>query len=115
MPRVKRGTSHAARRKRLLSKTKGYRWGRKNTIRAAKTAVNKAGAHALSDRRKKKRDARSLWTIRINAACRANGLSYSRFIKLLKDNKVEADRKVLSELAAKQPKAFANILEQIKK
>ncbi|NUM25688.1 MAG: 50S ribosomal protein L20 [Candidatus Buchananbacteria bacterium] len=115
MPRVKRGTSHAARRKRLLKKTKGYRWSRRNTIRAAKTAVNKAGTHALRDRRKKKRDNRSTWTIRINAACRANGLTYSKFIKLLKDNKIEADRKALSQLAEKQPKAFAKIVEQIKK
>ncbi len=115
MPRVKRGTTHVAKRKRVLSKTKGYKWGRKKIGRLAKTAAKKAGAQALSDRRKKKRVNRSLWLIKINAACRENGLSYSKFIKLLKDNQIEIDRKVLAEMAAKQPKAFKQVVEQIKK
>jgi len=115
MPRVKRGTSHTKKRKRLLKQTKGYKWGRKNTIRAAKTAVKKAGAHAFADRRKKKRVNRSLWLIKINAACRENDLTYSKFINLLKVNKIETDRKVLAELAVKVPKAFSKIISEVKK
>ena len=115
MPRVKRGKTHVARRKRLLELTKGYRWGRKKNIRVAKTAVNKAGTHALRDRRKKKRVNRSLWLIRINAACRQHDLTYSKFVKLLKDNKIEVDRKVLAQIAAEQPKVFSGIVKQVKK
>ena len=115
MPRVKRGTTHVAKRKRLMKQTKGYRWGRKNTLKLAKTAVNKAGVHAFTDRRKKKRVNRGLWQIQINAACRENGVTYSRFIDLLKKNKIELDRKVLSQLANKSPKAFAAIIAQVKK
>ncbi len=115
MPRVKRGKSHVARRKRLLKKTKGYRWGRKKTVRAAKTAIAKAGTHALRDRRKKKRTNRALWSIKINAASRQNNLNYSKFIKLLKDSKIELDRKVLAQIAASQPKVFSGIVDKIKK
>ncbi|MFA6214978.1 MAG: 50S ribosomal protein L20 [Patescibacteria group bacterium] len=115
MPRVKRGKAHVARRKRLLAKTKGYRWSRKSSIKAAKTAIRKAGVHAYTDRKKKKRVNRALWQIQINAASRSNGLSYSKFINLLKVNKIELDRKVLAELAGKNPKAFAVMVGQIKK
>jgi large subunit ribosomal protein L20 len=115
MPRVKRGTTHVARRKRLLKQTKGYRWGRKNTVRAAKTAINKAGQHAFRDRKVKKRVNRGLWQIKINAAVRKHDLSYSRFIKLLKEAKIEIDRKVLAELAAKHPAVFDAIIAEVKK
>lgn len=115
MPRVKRGKTHVQKRKRLLKQTKGYRWGRKNVIRLAKTAINKAGVHAYTDRRKKKRVNRGLWQIQINAACRQNGLTYSKFINRLKKNKIELDRKILSQLANKSPKAFAAIVAQVKK
>ena len=115
MPRVKRGTTHVAKRKRLLSQAKGFKWGRKKTIRLAKTAVVKAGAHAFKDRRLKKRTNRSLWQIKINAAVRNYDLSYSKFINLLKINKIELDRKVLSELAVKQPKVFEKIVAEVKK
>lgn len=115
MPRVKRGKTHVARRKSLLAKTKGYRWGRKNTLRLAKTAVLKAGVHAYRDRKKKKRVNRALWQIQINAACRQHDLSYSKFINLLKVNKIELDRKVLAELAGKQPAVFAKIIAEVKK
>ncbi len=115
MPRVKRGTSHVARRKSLLKDAKGFKWGRKKTIRLAKTAVTKAGAHAFVDRRKKKRVNRSLWQIKINAACRKHDLTYSKFINLLKVNKIELDRKVLSELAVKLPKSFEAIIKEVKK
>ncbi|MFA6391623.1 MAG: 50S ribosomal protein L20 [Patescibacteria group bacterium] len=115
MPRVKRGTAHVKRRKNLLARTKGYKWGRKKKIKEAKTAVLKAGAHAFRDRRAKKRSARSVWQIRINAAVREEGLSYSKFIDLLKKSKVEIDRKVLSELAQKNPEVFKAIVKLVQK
>lgn len=115
MPRVKRGKAHVARRKRLFAQTKGFRWGRKNTIKAAKTAINKAGAHAYRGRKEKKRVNRALWQIQINAACRQHNLSYSKFINLLKKNKIELDRKVLAEMAGKQPAVFAKIVSEVKK
>src|SRR3989338_7702463 len=115
MPRVKRGKTHIARRKRLLEKTKGFKWGRKKTIKLAKTAVFKAGVHAYRDRRKKKRTNRALWQIKINAASREHGLNYSKFIGLLKKNKIELDRKVLAEIAEKHPKVFEKIVAEVKK
>ncbi|MFA5022395.1 MAG: 50S ribosomal protein L20 [Patescibacteria group bacterium] len=115
MPRVKRGKTHVAKRKRLFAKVKGYRWGRKNTLKLAKTAVLKAGVNAYRDRKRKKRVNRALWQIQINAACREQGLSYSKFINLLKVNKIELDRKVLADLANKKPKAFTQLLTSVKK
>ena len=115
MPRVKRGKVRTKKRRALLKQTKGYKWGRKNLTRQAKTAVMKAGAHALRDRRIKKRVMRGLWQIRLNAAVRQYDLSYSGFINLLKKNKIELDRKILSELAQKNPEIFAKIIEQVKK
>ncbi|OIO45975.1 MAG: 50S ribosomal protein L20 [Parcubacteria group bacterium CG1_02_37_51] len=114
MPRVKRGTSHAKKRKRLRKEAKGFKWGRKTTIRLAKTAVTKAGAHAFVDRRKKKRVMRRLWQTRLNAAVRQYDLTYSKFIDLLKKNSIELDRKVLSEIAVKQPDIFKKIIDQLK-
>ncbi len=114
MPRVKRGKTHLRKRKRLYQQAKGYKWGRKKTIRLAKTAVIKAGVYAYRDRRNKKRFNRGLWQITINAAVRPQGLSYSKFINLLKKNKIELDRKVLAELAIKQPKVFEAIVKEIK-
>ena len=101
MPRVKRGMSHVKKRRNLLKDVKGYRWGRKNLIKLAKTARTKAGAHAYVDRRKKKRTMRGLWQIKIGAFVREHGLSYSRFIDLLKKNKVSLDRKILADLERK--------------
>lgn len=115
MPRVKRGTTHVARRKRLLSKTKGYKWGRKKLVRAASTAVNKAGQHAYKSRKQKKRDNRRTWMVQLNAAVRQYDLSYSKFIDLMKKKKIEADRKVLSQLARTAPEAFGKFVETIKK
>jgi len=115
MPRVKRGTTHVKKRKKLLKEAKGFKWGRKKSIKLAKTAVTKAGANAYRDRKLKKRTARQLWQIRLNAAVRKYDLSYSKFIDLLKENKIELDRKVLSEIAQKNPEIFAKIIDQIKK
>jgi len=114
MPRVKRGVQHVKRRRKLLAKVKGFRWRRKSSIKLAKEAVVKAGTHAYIDRRKKKRTNRGLWQIRINAFVRDHGLSYSRFIHLLKISGIELDRKILAELAVKQKPVLEKIIEQIK-
>jgi len=114
MPRVKRGTTHVKRRRKLLKAVKGYKWGRKNLIRLAKTAETKAGAHAFMDRRKKKRTRRALWQIKINAFARENGLPYSRLIFLFKKNKIELDRKVLADLAENNKTVLKKIISEIK-
>ena len=115
MPRVKRGTIHVKKRRKLLSKAKGYKWGRKNLIKQAKEATVKAGAHAFVDRKKKKRTRRALWQIKIGAFVRENGLSYSKFINLLKQNKIELDRKVLADLSENNKTVLKKIIEDIKK
>ena len=114
MPRVKRGKTHLKKRKKLLKTAKGYKWGRKRLIKQAKTAVTKAGPHAYKGRKLKKRDNRSLWQIKINAAVREQGLSYSKFIDKLKKAKIELDRKVLADLAENHPKVFKAIIKEIK-
>ena len=114
MPRVKRGTIHTKKRRKLLKQAKGYKWGRKNLIRLAKTAAIKAGAHAYVGRKKKKRVNRGLWQIKINAFAREHDLTYSQFINLLKKNKVEINRKILADLAIKNKKILEKIITQIK-
>ncbi len=115
MPRVKRGTTHVKKRRKLLKDVKGYKWGRKNLIKLAKTARTKAGAHAYVDRRKKKRTMRALWQIKIGAFVREKGISYSRFINLLKKNKVEIDRKILADLAVNNKKVLTSIIAKLSK
>lgn len=114
MPRVKRGTQHVKRRKSLLKRVKGYRWGRKSKIRLARPAMLKAGQYAFRDRRAKKRTFRNLWNLKINAAVREYGLSYSRFIGMLKAAKIGLDRKVLAQMAEKYPQMFAKVVETAK-
>lgn len=114
MSRVKRGKSHLKKRRKLLKKAKGYRGGRKSKIKLAKTAVRKAGVYAYRDRRTKKRQARALWQIKINAACRENNLSYSKFINILKNNKIGLDRKILAELAENYPQTFSEIVKMVR-
>ena len=114
MPRVKRGVTARARHKKVLSQAKGYRGRRKNVYRIAKQAVMKAGQYAYRDRRAKKREFRRLWIARINAASRALGLTYSRFVAGLKKAKIEVDRKVLADLAVNDPAAFGSIVNQVK-
>lgn len=114
MPRVKRGVIHGKKRARILKLTKGYRWGRKNLIKQAITATHLAGAHALADRRKKKRVNRALWQIKINAALRTEGLSYSKFIHALKEKNIQLDRKVLSKIAQDYPEVFKAIISSTK-
>jgi len=115
MTRVKRGKTKLAKRKRLLKHAKGFKWARKSKLRAAREALMHAWTYQFRDRKARKRDFRRLWQIRINAATRAQGISYSNFAHLLKENKVELDRKVLSELAMKNPEVFEKIVEKVKK
>ena len=115
MPRVKRGMIHVKKRRKLHKANKGYKWGRKNLIKVAKTARTKAGAHAYVDRRKKKRTNRALWQIKINAFVREFDLSYSKFIAALKTNKIEIDRKILADLAVNHPVTLVNLINKIKK
>jgi large subunit ribosomal protein L20 len=114
MSRVKRGVTAHAKHKKTLSKAKGYFGRRKNTIRAAKAAVDKAMQYAYRDRKNRKREFRALWIQRINAAVREHGLTYSRFISGLITAGVEVDRKVLSDLAISEPAAFAAFVEKAK-
>lgn len=113
MPRVKRGTMHVKKRRKLLKQVKGYKWGRKKLIKLAKTAQTKAGAHAFRDRRKKKRTNRALWQIKINAFVREQGFSYSKFIDALKKNNIELDRKVLADLSVNNKKVLIKIMEEV--
>ena len=112
MPRVKRGVTAHARHKKILKLAKGFRGRRKNVFRIAKQAVMKAGQYAYRDRRQRKRQFRTLWIARINAAARELGLTYSVFMNGLKKAAIEIDRKVLADLAVFDKPAFAAIAEQ---
>ena len=114
MTRVKRGTVRIKKRKRLLKHAKGFRWRRKNVYRLAKEAVRHAWANMYVGRKQKKRNFRQLWNVQINAACRDNDMSYSKFIYALKQNKVELDRKVLAEMAIENPEVFRQLVEKVK-
>ena len=114
MPRIKRGVTTRQKHKRLLDQAKGYRGRRKNTIRIARQAVEKAGQYAYRDRKVKKRNFRALWIQRINAAVRAEGLTYSQFMHGLKLAGVELDRKVLADIAMHEGEAFSAIIAQAK-
>lgn len=114
MVRVKRGTTKNKRKKGILKHTKGFRWGRKSKYKQAKEALLHAFVYSYRDRRNKKRDMRALWQTKINAACRKNGLSYSKFIHSLKENKIELDRKALADLAENNPEIFKEIVEKTK-
>ena len=114
MARIKRGTTSRARHNRVLEDAKGY-WGRrKNTIRIARQAVEKAGQYAYRDRRVRKRNFRALWIQRINAAVRAEELTYGRFMHGLKLAGIDLDRKVLADLAMHQPAAFSAVVARSK-
>ncbi len=115
MARVKRGVTAHAKHKKVLKKAKGYYGRRKNTIRTAKQAVDKANQYAYRDRKARKRNFRSLWVQRINAAAREHGLTYARLVDGLTKAGIEVDRKVLSDMAINQPQAFAAVVEQAKK
>lgn len=106
---------HTKRRKNILKRAKGFMWGRKKRIKLAKTAVTKAGVYAYRDRQKKKSEFRSLWQVRLNAAVRPYGISYSKFIDTLKKKNVALDRKILATLAADHPDAFKAFMKQVVK
>ncbi|HLH12927.1 MAG TPA: 50S ribosomal protein L20 [Methylovirgula sp.] len=114
MARVKRGVTSHAKHKKTLKAAKGFYGRRKNTIRTAKAAVDRAMQYATRDRKTRKREFRALWIQRLNAATREFGLTYSRFIDGLNRAGVEIDRKVLSDLAIREPAAFKAIVEQAK-
>ncbi|WP_102960394.1 50S ribosomal protein L20 [Mangrovicella endophytica] len=114
MARVKRGVTSHAKHKKVLKQAKGFYGRRKNTIRAAKAAVDRAKQYATRDRRTKKRNFRALWIQRINAAVREHGLTYGRFIDGLNKAGIEIDRKVLSDIAIHEPEVFASLCEQAK-
>jgi len=114
MPRVKRGVTAHARHKKVLRKAKGYYGARSKVFRVAKQAVTKAGQYAYRDRRQRKRQFRALWIVRINAAARQFGLSYSRLIDGLNKASVEVDRKMLADIAVNDIDAFGKIAEKAK-
>src|ERR1700755_1635016 len=114
MPRVKRGHTRRARRKKILERASGYYLTKSKLYRSAKEAVERGLKFAYSGRKQKKRQYRSIWIVRIGAAAKLNGLSYSRFISGLKKGGVELDRKMLSETAIHDPAAFTILAEQAK-
>ena len=113
MARVKRGVTSHRRHKKLLSLTKGHKLGRSTLVRQAKQSALKAGVYAFAGRKQKKRDMRKLWIIQLNAAVRAEGLTYSKFINSLKTKNINLDRKILAELAVHNPDDFKKILSQV--
>ena len=114
MPRVKRGVTARASHKKVLKQAKGYRGRRKNVFRVANEAVMKAGQYAYRDRRQRKRQFRSLWIARINAAAREAGMTYSTFMNGLKRGAIEVDRRALADIAVHDPAAFTQLAQSAK-
>lgn len=114
MSRVKRGTIASKRRKNLLKYAKGFKWSRNTHYRAAKEALLHAWSKAYHDRKKKKGEFKQLWQIKIGAAAKQNGISYSRFINALKKANVELDRKILADIAENNPEVFTKIVDRVK-
>jgi len=110
MARVKRGVTARAKHKKVIAQAKGYKGRRKNVFRVAKQAVIKAGQYAYRDRRQKKRQFRSLWITRINAACRAEGITYGEFMNGLKKSGVDINRKMLADMAVREPESFRSLV-----
>jgi len=113
MPKVKKSVASRKRRKKILRSAKGYWGGKSRLILTAKESVERAMQYAYRDRRARKRDFRKLWIARINAAVRPYGLSYSRFIHLLNQNKIALNRKILADLAVTDPPAFEKIVKSV--
>jgi len=112
MPRVRRGVTARARHKKVLARAKGYRGARSRIFRVANQAVNRAGQYAYRDRRQRKREFRALWIVRINAAARECGLSYSRFMNGLKRASIDVDRKVLADIAVHDKQTFVALADK---
>ena len=115
MVRVKRGTTSLKRRKKVLKQTKGFRWGRKSKERAATEALLHAYTHSFNDRRKKKGNFRKLWNVKVNAKSREHGVSYSKFINMLKKANIKLNRKMLANLAENHPNAFEKVVIEASK
>ena len=113
--RIKRGVNAAKKRRKILKQAKGYFGAKSKLYRTAREQVMKSGQYAYIGRKQKKRDFRALWITRINAACRLNNISYSRFISGLKKANVSLNRKVLADMAVRDPAAFSNLVEVAKK
>jgi large subunit ribosomal protein L20 len=109
--RVKRGVAARSKHKKVLALAKGMQWARRRSYRMAKQAVIRALQYAYRDRRNKKRDLRGTWITRVNAAARENGITYAQLVNSLKKSQIELDRKILAELAATEPKAFAEVVK----
>jgi len=114
MTRVKKGVNALKTRRKTLKRTKGYRHGRSSKERQANEAIVHAGSYAFAHRRDKKSDFRKLWNVRLSAVLKQEGISYSKFIPLLKKRGIELDRKILAELAGKHPKTLAKIIENVR-
>ena len=112
--RVKTGVVRRRRHKKILKMAKGFYSGRRKHFRKAKEQIERSLVYAFRDRKQKKRDFRRLWIVRINAACRLNDISYSKFINALKKANIELDRKILADLAMNEPETFAKIVEKAK-
>lgn len=115
MPRATNNVASHHRRKKVLKLAKGYRLGRSKLYTTAKDAVDKALSYAYRDRRQKKRNFRKLWIVRINAACRTNGVSYSQFIHMMNQKNIELNRKALADMAMNDPQAFADLVTTVSK
>ncbi|MDO5746412.1 MAG: 50S ribosomal protein L20 [Actinomycetaceae bacterium] len=115
MARVKRAVNAKKKRRTVLSRAKGYRGGRSRLYRQAKEQVTHSGVYAFNDRRKRKNDFRKLWIQRINAAARQNGMTYNRFMQGLRLAGVDIDRRMLADIAVKEPQTFASLIEAAKK
>lgn len=112
--RIKRAVNAVKKRRKILKQAKGYFGAKSKLYRTAREQVMKSGMYAYIGRKQKKRDFRSLWIVRINAGCRINNISYSRFIAGLKAKNIDLNRKVLADMAARQPEAFAELVKQVK-
>ena len=111
MPRARKGTDTIKKRSKLLRQVKGYRWNRKSKIRRARQALLKAWTYSYRDRKNRKRDKRGLWQIKINAASREGGITYSQLMGALKKKEIKLDRKILADLAENEPEVFRYILQ----
>ncbi len=114
MTRVKGGVASKKRKKKVVKYAKGFKYGRKSKYRQAKEALTHSWSHAFKDRKRKKREKRNLWTVKINAASRELGLNYNQFISKLKKQNIVLDRKILAELAEKHPQIFKEIIAMVK-
>jgi large subunit ribosomal protein L20 len=114
MPRIKRGKTVRRKHKKIKAQVKGYIKSRRASVKRAKEAIYRAGRYSYRDRRTKKRDMRRRWIVKINAGLSDKDLRYSEFIKKLKDNKIELDRKILADLAENEPKVFEEIVEKVR-